>query len=94
MKARIYNIWQNLKIMKAKIHVTLKNGVLDPQGDAIKNSLANLGLNQIDSVTQGKYFEINIAENDIEKAKIIIEKACQEILSNPVIENYNYEIIS
>ncbi|MBL6621169.1 MAG: phosphoribosylformylglycinamidine synthase subunit PurS [Rickettsiales bacterium] len=80
--------------MKAKIHVTLKNGVLDPQGDAIKNSLANLGLNQIDSVTQGKYFEINIAENDIEKAKIIIEKACQEILSNPVIENYNYEIIS
>jgi len=80
--------------MKAKIHVTLKNGVLDPQGDAIKNSLANLGLSQIDSVTQGKYFEINIAENDIEKAKIIIEKACQEILSNPVIENYNYEIIT
>lgn len=80
--------------MKAKIHVTLKNGVLDPQGDAIKNSLANLGLSQIDTVTQGKYFEINIAENDIEKAKIIIEKACQEILSNPVIENYNYEIIS
>lgn len=78
--------------MKAKIHVTLKNGVLDPQGDAIKNSLKNLGLNEINKVKQGKYFEIELNENDREKAKDIIEKACQEMLSNPVIENYKYEI--
>jgi phosphoribosylformylglycinamidine synthase PurS subunit len=78
--------------MKAKIHVTLKNGVLDPQGDAIKNSLTNLGLNEINKVKQGKYFEIELNENDREKARDIIEKACQEMLSNPVIENYKYEI--
>jgi len=80
--------------MKAKVHVTLKNGVLDPQGSAIKNSLGNLGLNAIESVTQGKYFEIEIAEQDQEKANEIVEQACKELLANTVIENYEFELVA
>lgn len=78
--------------MKAKIYVTLKNGVLDPQGDAIKNSLHNLGLNKISQVSQGKYFEINLDHTDEEKAKADLEKSCETLLANTVIENYKIEL--
>jgi phosphoribosylformylglycinamidine synthase PurS subunit len=80
--------------MKAKIFVTLKKGVLDPQGSAIKNSLANLGVNSINSVSQGKYFEIDLDEQDQKKAARIIEESCNKLLANTVIENFKYELIS
>ncbi|MFZ8864435.1 MAG: phosphoribosylformylglycinamidine synthase subunit PurS [Rickettsiales bacterium] len=80
--------------MKAKIFVTLKKGVLDPQGSAIKNSLTNLGVNSINSVAQGKYFEIDLDEQDQKKAAQIIEESCNKLLANTVIENFKYELIS
>lgn len=80
--------------MKAKIHVTLKPGVLDPQGNAIKKSLGNLGIESISSVTQGKYFEINLNESDKDKAQKTIEESCKTLLANTVIENYSFEIIA
>ena len=79
--------------MKAKVFVTLKNGVLDPQGSAIKNSLTNIGITSIESITQGKYFELNILENDKNKVEEIIEEACKHLLANTVIENYKYELV-
>ncbi|MBT4879313.1 MAG: phosphoribosylformylglycinamidine synthase subunit PurS [Alphaproteobacteria bacterium] len=79
--------------MKAKVFVTLKNGVLDPQGSAIKNSLTNIGITSIESITQGKYFELNILENDKNKVEEIIEEACKNLLANTVIENYKYELV-
>jgi len=79
--------------MKAKVFVTLKNGVLDPQGSAIKNSLTNIGITSIESITQGKYFELNILENDKKKVEEIIEEACKNLLANTVIENYKYELV-
>jgi len=79
--------------MKAKIHVTLKSGVLDPQGNAIKQSLDNLGIPSVLSVTQGKYFEITLEGNDKSKAEETIEESCKTLLANTVIENYKFEII-
>ena len=79
--------------MKARVHVTLKSGVLDPQGSAIKKSLSNIGIDAISSVTQGKYFEITLEETDKNKAHDIIKKSCESLLSNTVIENYSFELI-
>ena len=79
--------------MKAKIHVTLKKGVLDPQGTAIKQSLHNLDIKNVENVTQGKYFEITLSEQDPEKAKEILTKSCEKLLANTVIENYNVELV-
>jgi len=79
--------------MKARIHVTLKPGVLDPQGTAIKKSLDNLGIDSVSSVTQGKYFEITLNENDKQKAEQTVEESCKSLLANTVIENYSFEII-
>jgi phosphoribosylformylglycinamidine synthase PurS subunit len=79
--------------MKAKIHVTLKKGVLDPQGTAIKQSLHNLNMADVENVTQGKYFEITLSEKNPEKAKEIITKSCEKLLANTVIENYNFELV-
>lgn len=80
--------------MKARVYVTLKNGVLDPQGSAIKKSLNNIGINSINSVTQGKYFEIDIAEDVKDNVVSIIEEACDKLLVNNVIENFEYELIA
>ena len=80
--------------MKAKIHVTLKAGVLDPQGSAIKQSLDNLNIPAIDNVTQGKYFEITLTETDPQKAHKIITDSCEALLANTVIENYNFELVA
>ena len=79
--------------MKARIHVTLKPGVLDPQGTAIKKSLDNLGIDSVSSVTHGKYFEITLNENDKQKAEQTVEERCKSLLANTVIENYSFEII-
>ncbi|MDX1950050.1 MAG: phosphoribosylformylglycinamidine synthase subunit PurS [Rickettsiales bacterium] len=78
--------------MKAKIFVTLKNGVLDPQGKAISESLNSLGYKSVKDVRQGKFIEVELEENDKEKAKDQLEKMCKELLANTVIENYKFEI--
>lgn len=78
--------------MKARIHITLKPGVLDPQGRAIQHALASLGFAGIDDVRQGKYIEIELAEKDQSKARAALDEMCQKLLANTVIENYTVEI--
>lgn len=78
--------------MKAKIHVTLKNGVLDPQGRAIAGALHTMGFPQVDDVRQGKYIELDLKEEDRKKAEAAVEKMCAGLLANTVIENYRYEL--
>ncbi len=78
--------------MKAKVHVTLKNGVLDPQGKAIEHALSTLGFNGVDEVRQGKYIELDLAETDPTKAKAAVEDMCKQLLANTVIENYSIEL--
>ncbi|MEZ5844958.1 MAG: phosphoribosylformylglycinamidine synthase subunit PurS [Hyphomicrobiaceae bacterium] len=79
--------------MKALIKVTLKNGVLDPQGKAIEGALAGLGIAGVESVRQGKLFEVVLAETDADKAKAEVERMCKDLLANTVIENYAIELI-
>jgi phosphoribosylformylglycinamidine synthase len=79
--------------MKAHIRITLKHGVLDPQGKAIQNALGSLGFKGIADVRQGKYIEIELAERDEARARAAVEKMCQELLANTVIENYTYELV-
>ena len=78
--------------MKAKILITLKNGVLDPQGKAIEGALASLGFAGVDSVRQGKLIEVELAETDKKKAGAAVERMCKELLANTVIESYSYEL--
>jgi phosphoribosylformylglycinamidine synthase len=78
--------------MKARIRITLKNGVLDPQGKAIQNALAGLGISGVEDVRQGKYIEVELAETNEDSAKATVERMCKDLLANSVIENYNYEI--
>ncbi|HEX3501313.1 MAG TPA: phosphoribosylformylglycinamidine synthase subunit PurS [Stellaceae bacterium] len=78
--------------MKARIHVTLKTGVLDPQGKAIAHALGNLGFSGIGEVRQGKYIEVELAETDKARARTTVEQMCQKLLANTVIENYAIEI--
>ena len=80
--------------MKAKIHVTLKDGVLDPQGKAIGNALQALGFDDLGEVRQGKYIEIDFRNVSETKAKQRAEEMCIKLLANTVIENYNIEIES
>ena len=74
--------------MKIKVVVTLKNGVLDPQGKAIQQTLNGMNFNNVDEVRQGKFFEINVNENDEVKAKLQVEEMCKKLLANLVIEDY------
>ena len=74
--------------MKVKIIVTLKTGVLDPQGKAIQQTLNGMGFNNIKEVRQGKYFDIEINENNESKAKSIAEDVCKKLLANLVIEDF------
>lgn len=78
--------------MKAHIKITLKNGVLDPQGKAIEGAVKGLGITGVGDVRQGKYIEVDLAESDPAKAKAIVEQMCKDLLANAVIENYSYEI--
>ena len=80
--------------MKAKVIVTLKNGVLDPQGKAIGHALTNLGFDGIGEVRQGKLIELEVAETDPVKAKGQIEDMCRKLLANTVIENYSIELVA
>ncbi len=79
--------------MRARIRITLKHGVLDPQGKAIENALASLGFKGVNDVRQGKYIEVDLAEADEAKARELVEQICKELLANTVIENYAYELV-
>ena len=74
--------------MKVKVIVTLKNGVLDPQGKAIQQTLNGMTFCNVSEVRQGKYFDIELNENDEGKAKSQVEDMCKKLLANLVIENY------
>lgn len=78
--------------MKAKIHITLKNGVLDPQGKAISGALHHLGFHTAAEVRQGKYIEVELTEKDKKAAEKSVDAMCQKLLANTVIENYRFEL--
>ena len=78
--------------MKARVHVTLKNGVLDPQGKAVQNALGALGFEGIDDVRQGKFIELELSETDANAARARVTDMCEDLLANTVIENYSIEI--
>lgn len=80
--------------MKAIITVTLKSGVLDPQGKAIEGALGALGFAGVESVRQGKIFEIEVAESDPARAKAALADMAEKLLANTVIENYRVELVS
>ena len=78
--------------MKIKVVVTLKNGVLDPQGKAIQQTLNGMGFSSVNEVRQGKFFEIEINEKDKEKSTKIIEEICKKLLANLIIEDYKIRL--
>ena len=78
--------------MKISAIVTLKKEVLDPQGKVVGQTLKNMGYENVLNIRQGKYFEIEINENDEEKAKNIVDEICKKLLTNAVIENYTIKI--
>lgn len=80
--------------MKAKIHITLKPGVLDPQGKAIEGALKGLGFDGLSNVRQGKEIEITLAETDETAARAKVEEMCKKLLANPVMENYAIELLA
>ena len=78
--------------MKARVTVTLKNGVLDPQGKAIEHALSGLGFGGVGQVRQGKVFDVELADTDKAKAEADLKAMCDKLLANTVIENYAVEI--
>ena len=74
--------------MKIKVIVTLKNGVLDPQGKAIQQTLNGMGFESVEEVRQGKYFDIEVSTTDEKKARTKVEEMCKKLLANLVIEDY------
>ena len=78
--------------MKFSIKVTLKKDVLDPQGKVVQQTLQNMGMDTLKGLRQGKYFEIEINEDNEEKAKNKIDEICKKLLSNTVIEDYKIKI--
>jgi len=79
-------------MVKAKIHVTLKPGILDPQGKAIEHALATLGYKSVGHVRVGKYMELVLDEPAKEKAEAQVKAMCEKLLANTVIEEYRYEL--
>ena len=79
--------------MKAKIHVTLKQGILDPQGKAIEHALDSLGFKNAGNVRVGKYMEVDVNEADRAKADAQVKQMCEKLLANTVIENYRVEVL-
>ena len=78
--------------MKAKIHVTLKQGILDPQGKAIEHALDSLGFKNAENVRVGKYMELEVKETDKAKADAQVRQMCEKLLANTIIEEYRYEL--
>jgi len=79
--------------MKARIHIMLKEGVLDPQGEAVRHALASMGFGGVDGVRQGKVIELELSETDATKAEAEVAKMCEALLANTVIERYDVEMI-
>ena len=80
-------------MINARVTVTLKNGVLDPQGKAIEGGLSSLGFEGVNSVRQGKVFDLRIEGDNTDKAKADISAMCEKLLANTVIEDYSVEIL-
>jgi phosphoribosylformylglycinamidine synthase PurS subunit len=78
--------------VKARIYVTLKKGVLDPQGKAVQRSLCQLGMDGVEEVRVGKFMEVKLSAADRGAAEALLESACRQLLANTVIEDYRYEI--
>ncbi|WP_212525734.1 phosphoribosylformylglycinamidine synthase subunit PurS [Actibacterium sp. MT2.3-13A] len=79
--------------MKARVHVMLKDGVLDPQGEAVRHALGTLGFEGVEGVRQGKVIELDLAESDAGKAKEAVTEMCEKLLANTVIESYSVELV-
>lgn len=79
--------------MKAFVHITLKPGVLDPQGKAIENALSHLGFDSVEQVRQGKFIELDLGDEDRKVAASRVKEMCERLLANTVIENYRVEIV-
>ncbi|HUF87621.1 MAG TPA: phosphoribosylformylglycinamidine synthase subunit PurS [Thermohalobaculum sp.] len=79
--------------MKARVYITLKDGVLDPQGEAIRHALGTLGFRGVEAVRQGKVIDLDLAETNAEKAKAAVTSMCEKLLANTVIENYRVEML-
>ena len=79
--------------MKAKVHVTLKQGVLDPQGKAVQHALGALGFDGVKDVRQGKFIELELTETDPDKAEAEVEAMCRKLLANMVIEDFRVDIL-
>ena len=79
--------------MKARVHVMLKNGVLDPQGEAVRHALGALGFDKVEGVRQGKVIDLDLAETDADKARETVTAMCEKLLANTVIESYSVELI-
>jgi phosphoribosylformylglycinamidine synthase PurS subunit len=82
-----------MSFMKARVTVTLKNGILDPQGKAIEGALRSLGVAGVASVRQGKIFDIEIEGSDAAQAEALLKQAADRLLANTVIENYQVEVV-
>ncbi|MFV2033816.1 MAG: phosphoribosylformylglycinamidine synthase subunit PurS [Halocynthiibacter sp.] len=78
--------------MKARVFVMLKQGVLDPQGEAVRHALGNMGFDGIDGVRQGKVIELELSETDAAKAETAVADMCKKLLANTVIESYRIEL--
>ena len=78
--------------MKARVHVMLKTGVLDPQGEAVRHALRTLGFEGVSGVRQGKVIELDLAETDKAKAEAQVKAMCEKLLANTVIESYRVEV--
>jgi len=79
-------------LMKARVHVMLKSGVLDPQGEAVRHALGQLGFDGVERVRQGKVIELDLAETDVDTARATVTEMCDKLLANTVIESYSVEI--
>ncbi len=78
--------------MKARVQIMLKDGVLDPQGEAVRHALGNLGFRGVEGVRQGKVIEIDLAERDRDAAEAQVRQMCEKLLANTVIESYSLEL--
>ncbi|MFH1829156.1 MAG: phosphoribosylformylglycinamidine synthase subunit PurS [Pseudomonadota bacterium] len=79
--------------MQAKVYVTLKKGVHDPQGEAVKHTLNTMGYKHVSGVRVGKFIEVNLADKSPDEAEASLKEICEKLLANTVIESYKYELV-
>jgi phosphoribosylformylglycinamidine synthase len=79
--------------MKARVHIMLKSGVLDPQGEAVRHALGSMGFDGVEGVRQGKVIELELTETDQDKARTEVTRMCEDLLANTVIERYDVELM-